>query len=99
MSEDIILNSLPESKTDWERIRKMTDEEIEAICEGDEDIIFMNPQTDISRFHHQSEMLLHPLLVEQKIEDWLTEHNLKAEVVAAALLKQFVEAQSAPSRG
>ena len=72
----------------------MTDEEIDSLCEGDEDIIFMNQNTDVSSLQYQSGMFLHSFLVEQKMENWFAEHNLQVETVAAALLKQFVEAQA-----
>ncbi|MEK6747443.1 MAG: hypothetical protein AABY33_10495 [Pseudomonadota bacterium] len=94
MSENTILNSLPESKTDWVKIKQLTDAQIESICYGDDDVIFVPKDCTGKKITYPNGIIIHTLPVEQKIDSWLREHNLQADKVAAALLKQFVEAQS-----
>lgn len=94
MNEQIILHSLPESQTDWARIKQLTDKQIEAACASDDDVILPTSNDLLNgKIIYPSGEAFYIIPAEKKIDAWLEEHHLSGNEVAAALLKQFVEAQ------
>lgn len=95
MNEKIILHSLPESKTDWEKIKQLTDNQIAAACADDEDTILLAESELVDgRVVYPSGEAFYIVPADEKVKNWLEEHHLNGNKIAAALLKQFVEAQS-----
>ncbi|MEQ1706021.1 MAG: hypothetical protein ABL867_08650 [Rickettsiales bacterium] len=83
------------NQKDWQKLVLMSEAEIEQNAKDDID----NPPFSLTDSSLRTVMLpdgviVRQIFIEQKIDSWLREHNLQADKVAAALLKQFVEAQS-----
>ena len=94
MGEFIQAKSLM-SEQDWQKLMSMSEEDIEKNASGDVD----NPPFSLDNFSYRptpntNGKMIYFVPVEQKVDIWLKEHNLQADVVASALLKQFVEAQT-----
>jgi len=95
MSEDFIQASSLMTNDNWQELMSMSELDIEKNAVDDID----NPPFSLDNLSYRptpntAGKMIYFVPVEQNIDIWLREHNLQAEVVASALLKQFVEAQS-----
>jgi len=95
MSEEFIQASSLMTDDNWQKLMSMSEADIEKNAADDID----NPPFSLDNSSYRPTpntvgKMIYFVPVEQKIDIWLKEHNLQAEVVASALLKQFVEAQS-----
>lgn len=93
MKNDFIQAKSLMTEQNWHKLMTMSEEEIESNAVNDAD----NPPFSLDGL---SRSVVYPdgnaiyfVPVERKIDIWLKEHNLQADIVASTLLKQFVEAQ------
>ena len=81
---------MPASKTNWDKLRAKTDEDIAHDVAGDAD-------ADLSEFDvtgEYGEGRLIPIIVDPNVASWLADHHLDGGKIASALLALFVAAQT-----
>lgn len=92
MKNDFIQVKPLMTQRDWEKLISMNESEIEQNAKDDID----NPPFSLAESPNRAIMLpdgvvVRSIFIEEEIDNWLVEHNLQADKVASALLKQFVE--------
>jgi hypothetical protein len=83
------------TRKDWEKLMNMSKEEIEQNAKNDSDNPpFSTENLRVNGMLCPDGFIVRSIVIEEKIDNWLEEHNLQGDKIAATLLKQFVEAQS-----
>lgn len=89
------LLDLPPDDTDWDRLRRMTDEEVEAAVRSDPDA---GPPTD-EAFWQDAELVLPPpkepisIRVDSDVLDWFRAQGRGYQTRMNAVLRAYVEAR------